>query len=63
MPGYAAAIRAGAGWKVNRTDADLAVRTAFDAWVFEFGDQLLVDTTTGRSRSAAAFDMRAKLPE
>lgn len=34
-----------------------------DAWGFEFGDQLLVDATTGRSRAAVAFDMRAKVPE
>ena len=34
-----------------------------DAWAFEFGDRLLIDATTGRSRSAVAFDMRAKVPE
>nr|WP_202507648.1 Terminase [Amycolatopsis rubida] len=34
-----------------------------DAWAFEFGDRLLVDATPGRSRSAVAFDMRAKVPE
>ncbi|WP_326950249.1 Terminase [Amycolatopsis sp. NBC_01307] len=34
-----------------------------DTWAFEFGDQLLIDATTGRSRSAVAFDMRAKVPE
>ncbi|WP_409182949.1 Terminase [Amycolatopsis sp. VS8301801F10] len=34
-----------------------------DAWAFEFGDRLLIDATPGRSRSAVAFDMRAKVPE
>lgn len=34
-----------------------------DTWGFEFGDRLLIDATTGRSRAAVAFDMRAKVPE
>ncbi|WP_037354937.1 terminase [Amycolatopsis orientalis] len=34
-----------------------------DSWAFEFGDRLLIDATPGRSRSAVAFDMRAKVPE
>jgi phage terminase large subunit-like protein len=69
-------------WQVNRDEADLAVRTAFerfdvvgffadvrefesyvDDWAQEFGEQLLVEATTGRNRHAVAFDMRARVQE
>jgi phage terminase large subunit-like protein len=34
-----------------------------DAWAQEFGDELLVEASTGRNRHAVAFDMRARVQE
>lgn len=75
-------LAADAPWQVNRDEADLAVRTAFerfdvvgffadvrefesyvDDWAQEFGEQLLVEASTGRNRHAVAFDMRARVQE
>ncbi|MEO6081571.1 MAG: Terminase [Umezawaea sp.] len=69
-------------WEVNRDEADLAVRTAFekydvvgffadvrefesyvDSWALEFGEDLLIEASTGRNRHAVAFDMRARVAE